>query len=74
VSVRAAFDLARRDLARYPGEAAVIDMIEDGLRRWRPDEAQSADGLSSAAYIVSRLYFNRRLGACALMPSGPFQQ
>jgi len=66
-SVRAAFDQARRDLGRYPGELALIDVAEDGPSRFGQLDAQSTDETMNAAYILSRIYFNPRLGMCALM-------
>lgn len=67
-SVRAAFDKAR-DLARYPSERAVVDLIENSLNR-TPPPTGARDPLNFAmwAEVGARIYFfNPRLSTCAVM-------
>ena len=66
---RAAFDAARRGLARFPSEVAVVDLIEKSMIH---DPASL--GLSSQtntvvrlAALAGRIYFNPRLSTCALV-------
>ena len=63
-SARTAFTQARRDLARTPGEAATLDLIENSLSRY---PARMTNGFEDAAQFVGRLYFNPRLSTCALL-------
>ncbi|MDQ8164424.1 MAG: hypothetical protein P3A28_01525 [Gemmatimonadota bacterium] len=65
---RSAFETARRDLARFPSEVAVVDLIQGG---GIGDPA--ALGLSSEssalmrlADVAGRIYVNPRLSTCAL--------
>ena len=69
-SVRAAFTQARRDLARYPGEAATLDLVENALNGLLPSPDQLPapnDALVTVAWTIGRVYFNPRLGLCAVM-------
>ena len=67
----AAFDEARRTLARYPSEVALIDLLEDAPNRLLPDDALLLNDagvdrlLSSAAAVAAAVLQNPRLQACS---------
>jgi len=67
--VRAAFDQARRDLARYPGEVALIDLIAESLQR--PEALVGGLGgeltPSRVLVLAGKAYFNPRLASCGVM-------
>jgi hypothetical protein len=68
---KAIFDRARQELARYPGERAVIDLMEssaEGQVAASFGGIASADegGILTAMDYVGRIYFNPRLATCFL--------
>jgi hypothetical protein len=68
---RAIFERARQDFARYPGERAVIDLMQssaEGRVAASFGRFASADegGILTAMDLVGRLYFNPRLATCFL--------
>ena len=69
-----AFALARRELARYPSERAVIDLMEQSVSMPPADWVTlGALGRTTGPNVVatvnalSRIYFNPRLASCALI-------
>jgi hypothetical protein len=57
---------ARSGLARYPAEAAVFEVMNEG---WFG--AQKASGLPGAAAAIARAVFGRSTGACAAIIGSP---
>ncbi|HVZ49368.1 MAG TPA: hypothetical protein VG916_11330 [Gemmatimonadaceae bacterium] len=71
--VRAAFAAVRRDYAGMPGQLAEIDLIEAQLSSTHaPIEGVMPAPALRVANLLSRVYFNPRLGACTVM--APFGQ
>lgn len=66
---RGAFDAARRVLARFPSEVAVVDLIEKGMIHDPASLGLSSqtDAVMRLAAVAGRIYFNPRLSTCALV-------
>lgn len=66
---RGAFDAARRDLARFPSEVALVNLIERSQIRDAAALGLSSESaaLMRLADVAGRIYFNPRLGTCALV-------
>lgn len=67
--VRAAFETARRDYARYASERALVDLIANELNA---PLSRPGTGVPAGIDLIGRIYFNPRIGACAIGASGPF--
>jgi hypothetical protein len=68
---RAVFDRARADLARYPSERAVIDLLQNSthapVSQWL---GTRQDNAAIALDMLGRIYFNPRLPSCAVIGLG----
>jgi hypothetical protein len=72
--VRDAFARARADLARYPSERAVIDLIQGAIETplTAPGLSRRNDDAAKALTFLGRIYFNPRLPVCAVAALGGF--
>ncbi len=72
---RSAFENARRGLARFPSEVALVDLIEKDLIHDPASLRLSSqtDAVAQLAYVAGRIYFNPRLGNCAVVGMGAIQ-
>lgn len=72
--VRAAFAAVRRDYARLPGQQAALGLVESrisqGLSRY---DVGQLGLMGQTLDVISRVYFNPRLGTCAVF-AGPFNR
>ncbi len=66
---RGSFERARSELARFPSEVAVVNLIERSLIRDPASLGLSSESstLMRLADVAGRIYFNPRLGTCALV-------
>lgn len=63
----AVFERAKRELARYPSERAVIDLMQHATETpARAIFGPQEQGILGTMDFVGRIYFNPRLAACAL--------
>jgi hypothetical protein len=69
---RAVFDKARADLARYPSERAVIDLIQRSTSA--PSSVWAGSAANQPAFaaldLIGRIYFNPRLASCSAIGIG----